>query len=187
MNGLGTKPPTEDTLIMRPLRWARICGKTALVMRMRPKTLTSNTPCAWATEISSAAPLAPTPALLTKTSSRPKRAITCPTTLLTDSSLVTSRSSNVTPSPGATREVWRLVPITRKPASASASVAALPMPDDAPVTSATGRGAVITSSQNLELRSSYYKMSAGPWARDQRDLDYDRTNMGSLVGLVGPG
>ena len=28
--------------MMRPLRWARICGRTALVMRMRPKTLMLN-------------------------------------------------------------------------------------------------------------------------------------------------
>ena len=29
------------------LRWARMCGRTALVMRMRPKTLTSRTFWAW--------------------------------------------------------------------------------------------------------------------------------------------
>ena len=77
---------------------------------------------------------------------RPNRPITCWTTVLADSSLVTSRSRNVTPSRGVTREVLRLVPITWKPAAASASAAALPMPEDAPVTSATGRVAVIRDS-----------------------------------------
>ena len=40
----------------------------------------------------------------------------------------------------------RLVPITSKPASTSASAAAFPMPEDAPVTSATGRVVVIMDS-----------------------------------------
>ncbi len=79
-------------LMIRPLPWALMCGRTALVMRMRPKTLTSNTPCAWTTEFSSAAPAEPIPALLTSTSSRPNRSITCWTTAATDSSLDTSRS-----------------------------------------------------------------------------------------------
>ncbi|HYX60302.1 MAG TPA: hypothetical protein VE888_15020 [Streptosporangiaceae bacterium] len=78
------------------------------------------------------------PALLTRTSIRPNRAITCPTTAAADSSLVTSRSRNVTPSRGVTREASRLVPATWKPTPASASVAACPMPEEAPVTSATG-------------------------------------------------
>jgi hypothetical protein len=59
---------------------------------------------------------------------------------------------------GATREVLRLVPTTWNPAAASASVAALPMPEDAPVTSATGRAAAI--------------MAPRLW-------DYDRTIMSS--------
>ena len=65
--------------MMRPLPWARMCGKTAFVMRMTPKTLISNTSRAWATELSSAAPAEPIPALLTRTSIRPNRWITCPT------------------------------------------------------------------------------------------------------------
>jgi hypothetical protein len=141
-------PSTEEMLMMRPRPRARMCGKTALVMRMRPKTLTSKTLCACAAELSSAAPAAPTPALLTRTSRHPNRSITRWTTVLADSSLVTSRSRNVTPSRGVTPEAFRLVPITSKPAAASASAAALPMPEDAPVTSATGWVAVIMDSRN---------------------------------------
>ena len=131
---------------MRPLPRARMCGRTALVMRMTPKTLTSKTRWAWATELSSAAPAAPRPALLTRTSILPDRSITCPTAAWTDASLATSRSRNLTPSTGVTLAVFRLVPATSKPASASARAAALPIPEDAPVTSATGRFVVIMNS-----------------------------------------
>jgi hypothetical protein len=137
-------PGTEEMLMMRPRSRARMCGRTALVIRMRPKTLTSKTPCAWATELSSAAPA---PALLARTPMRPNRPVTCRATALAGSSLVTSRSRNITPSRGVTREVLRLVPVTWKPAAASASAAALPMPEDAAVTSATGRVAVIRDSR----------------------------------------
>ena len=59
-------------LMMRPLPWARMDGRTAFVMRMRPKTLVSKTRWSWATELSSAAPTAPVPALLTRTSAPPE-------------------------------------------------------------------------------------------------------------------
>ena len=36
MNGLGTNPLREETLMTRPRRWARMCGRTALVIRMTP-------------------------------------------------------------------------------------------------------------------------------------------------------
>ena len=132
--------------MIRPAPWARMCGNTAFVIRMRPKTLTSKTLLSWAMELSSAAPALPRPALLTRTSMRPNRSITCWTTVLTESSLVTSRSRNVTPSRGFSREVLRLVPITWNPAPTRASEAAFPIPEDAPVTSATGRVVVITDS-----------------------------------------
>src|SRR5206468_5610437 len=90
------------------------------------------------TELSSLAPDEPTPALLTRTSMRPNLSITCPTAVATDSSLVTSRSTSVTPRAGVAREASRLVPTTSKPAATSAAAVALPMPDDAPVTRATG-------------------------------------------------
>ena len=72
----------------------------------------------------------------------PDRPITCRATAPAGSSPVTSRPGNVTPSRGVTREVLRLVPATWKPAAASASAAASPMPEDTPVTSAAGRVAV---------------------------------------------
>jgi hypothetical protein len=49
--------------------------------------------------------------------------------------------------------VLRPVPITWKPAAAKAIAAALPMPEEAPVTSATCGVAVIMSSGSFRLRS----------------------------------
>src|SRR5437667_180723 len=145
MYGAGTSPSTEEMLMIRPVPAARMCGRTAFVIRTSPKKLMSKTRWSWATELSSAAPAAPVPALLTRTSSRPNRSITRRTTALTDSSLVTSRSRNVTPSRWATPDAFRLVPTTSKPASTSASDAAFPIPEDAPVTSATGLAVFIAT------------------------------------------
>src|SRR5213596_2913679 len=82
MYGAGTSPSTDEMLTIRPRPWARMCGRTALVIRTRPKKLTSKTRWIWATELSSAAPAAPVPALLTRTSSRPNRSITRRTNVL---------------------------------------------------------------------------------------------------------
>src|SRR3954454_12683648 len=154
MKGWGANPPTDDMLMTRPLLCARMWGRTALVMRMRPKTLTSKTIWSWATELSSLAPDEPMPALLTRTSMRPNRSITCPTAVATESSLVTSRSTSVTPRPGVAREASRLGATTSNPASTSATAVALPMPDDAPVTRATGCVAFIICLLGiLEFRS----------------------------------
>ena len=77
-------PMTDERLMMRPRPWARMCGRTSFVIRMTPKTLMSKTPWACATEFSSAAPIEPMPALLTRTSIRPNRSITCWTAAVTD-------------------------------------------------------------------------------------------------------
>ena len=61
-------PCTDERLMMRPRPRARMCGRTSFTMRMTPKTLMSKTPWACATEVSSAAPIEPMPALLTRTS-----------------------------------------------------------------------------------------------------------------------
>src|SRR3954470_4027396 len=74
MNGAGTRPRTELTLMIRPPPCSRMCGSTARVMRIEPNTLVSNSARACSIELSSAAPAIPTPALLTSTSIRPDRA-----------------------------------------------------------------------------------------------------------------
>lgn len=131
---------------MRPRPWARMCGRTSRTMRMTPKTLMSKTAWACATVLSSAAPIEPMPALLTRTSIRPNRSIICWTAAVAEVSLATSRSRKVTPSNRTTREASRLVPTTSKPALTRASTASFPMPEDAPVTRATGRAVVIMNS-----------------------------------------
>src|SRR5205809_911822 len=62
MYGAGTSPSTDEILMMRPRPCARMCGRTAFVMRMSAKTLMSKTRWPGATELSSAAPAAPVPA-----------------------------------------------------------------------------------------------------------------------------
>src|SRR5437899_5111366 len=64
MYGAGTSPSTDEILMMRPRPCARMCGRTAFVMRTRPKKLMSKTRWSWATELSSAAPAAPVPAFV---------------------------------------------------------------------------------------------------------------------------
>src|SRR3954470_13528775 len=138
MNGAGTRPRTELTLMVRPPPCSRICGSTARVIRIEPKTLVSNSARACSIELSSAAPAMPTPALLTSTSIRPDRSSTSRTTPATDRSSVTSSGRNTTPSRFSPAAALRLVPYTVNPAPTSACAAASPMPADAPVTSATG-------------------------------------------------
>src|SRR5215213_9663543 len=139
MNGAGTKPRTELTLMIRPLPCSRMWGSTARVIRIEPKTFVSNSPRACSIELSSAAPAMPRPALLTSTSMRPDRSSSSRTTPATDPSSVTSSGRNTTPPRFSPAAAFRLVPYTVNPAPTSARAAASPIPADAPVTSATGR------------------------------------------------
>src|SRR4051794_19344807 len=137
MNGAGRNHKTELTLMIRPLPCSRICGRTARVIRIAPKTLVSNSARACSIELSSAAPATPTPALLTRTSIRPDRSSTARTTPATDWLSVMSSGRNTTPSRVSPAAALRLVPYTVNPAPRSARAAASPIPTDAPVTSAT--------------------------------------------------
>src|SRR3954463_730522 len=99
MNGAGTRPRTELTLMIRPPPCSRMCGSTARVIRIDPKTLVSKSARACSIELSSAAPAMPTPALLTRTSIRPDRSSTSRTTPATDTSSVTSSGREPPPPP----------------------------------------------------------------------------------------
>src|SRR5215217_5320370 len=165
MNGAGRKPNTELTLMIRPLPCSRICGSTARVIRIAPKTFVSNSARACSIELSSAAPATPTPALLTKTSIRPDRSSTPRTTPATDSSSVTSSGRNTTPSRVSPAAALRLVPYTVNPAPTSARAAASPIPTDAPVTSATRPVSTAMTTPSLDCRtviiSSYGRNTIG--------------------------
>src|SRR5215217_9190670 len=191
MKGWGANPPTDDMLMTRPLCCARMWGRTALVMRMRPKTLTSKTIRSWATELSSLAPDEPMPALLTRTSMRPDRSSTSRTAPATDASSVTSSGRNTTPSRSCPIAALRLVPYTVNPAPSSARAAASPIPPDAPVTSATRPVPIDICHSFSRLRSSAARAGAGgdcpSAARDSPHLDSgsrgDRDQLAALCGL----
>lgn len=72
-------PNIDKILTTRPLPCFRMCGSTALVIRITPKTLMSKSHCDWAIEFPSLAPLRPMPALLINTSIRPNSEITAST------------------------------------------------------------------------------------------------------------
>src|SRR4051795_13678797 len=123
--GAGTKPRTELMLMIRPLPCSRICGSTARVIRIEPKTFVSNRARVCSIELSSAAPAMPRPALLTSTSMRPERPSTSRTPLATDTSSVTSSGRNVTASRSSPATALLLVPHPVDPASTSCPAAPL--------------------------------------------------------------
>src|SRR6266850_5939515 len=119
----------------------RKSGMQARVIHIRPRTLTSHIPIQSSSTAFSigANPSAP-PALLTSTSMRPNFAETSRTNASTLFLSVTS-SAIATPSSPATRlrRSTRRAPTTIwKPRRPSATAVAAPMPDEAPVMTATG-------------------------------------------------
>src|SRR5215208_2274729 len=175
MNGAGSKPRTELTLMIRPLPCSRMWGSTARVIRIEPKTLVSNNARVCSIELSSAAPAMPKPAVLTRTSIRPDRSSTSRTTPSTDPSSVTSSGRNTTPPRSSPAAALRLVPYTVNPAPSSARAAASPIPPDAPVTSATRPVPIDICHSFSRLRSSAARAGAGgdcpSAARDSPHLD----------------
>src|SRR6266508_232718 len=164
MKGWGANPPTDDMLMTRPLSCARMWGRTALVMRTRPKTLTSK---------------------------RPDHSSTSRTAPATDTSSVTSSGRNPTPPRDSPAAALRLVPYTVNPAPSSARAAASPIPADAPVTSATRPVPIDICHSFSRLRSSAARAAAGgdcpSAARDSPHLGSgsrgDRDQLAALCGL----
>src|SRR5215217_4758777 len=191
MNGAGTKPRTELTLMIRPPPCSRMWGSTARVIRIEPKTLVSNSARACSIELSSAAPAMPKPALLTSTSMRPDRSSSSRTAAATEASSVTSSGRNTTPPRVSPAAALRLVPYTVNPAPSSARAAASPIPPDAPVTSATRPASIDICHSFSRLRSSAARAGAGgdcpSAARDSPHLDSgsrgDRDQLAALCGL----
>jgi hypothetical protein len=67
-------PPEDEMLMIFPAPCSRMTGRTARVIVSRPKTLTSKTARASASDTSSTALSRPRPALLTSKSIPPNRA-----------------------------------------------------------------------------------------------------------------
>ena len=137
MNGAGRKPTTLLMKMMRPLFCARIAGSTACVMRTAPKKFTSNSSRACSSEVSSTAPIIEPPALFTRRSIRPALASNSLTPASIDAPSRTSSSTRSTFS-GTALVSDLAVPKIRYPAATNARAVASPMPDDTPVTTATG-------------------------------------------------
>ena len=115
---MGQGAATELRFTMRPRPAWRIWGMTALFIRTMPKKFTSNRDLASSVEVNSTAPEIPKPALFTRMSMRPSRAMICSTAARTDSSLVTSAEMWCRPSTPCAR---RDSSYTVQPASFSAS------------------------------------------------------------------
>ena len=142
------RPTTDDTLTMAPRPRARMPGSTAAAHRTAPTALTLNDSWNCAGDDSSTAPLPPMPALLTRTSTPPNVPMRRPNPADTDRSSATSSSSTATVAPRAAASAsslpalsaLRTVATTVNPSSARCTAVARPMPEFAPVTTATGAG-----------------------------------------------
>ena len=73
---MGVTAATELVFTILPLRCARITGSTAFVVRTMPQKLTSSWRLASSTDVNSAAPEMPKPALLSSISMRPSASST---------------------------------------------------------------------------------------------------------------
>src|SRR5215207_5559364 len=144
--GSPTRPPSDEQLTMAPLPCARICRSSCFMHAQTPRRLiafarSKNSVGSWAASVGGAW----MPALLNAKSSRPKSATARSTSPATCTS---SETSQTTPSPWwpppvssavAVRRVCSLLSAstTTAPDSANACAVASPMPEPAPVTTAT--------------------------------------------------
>src|SRR5258707_6897869 len=137
-----TRPPTEENCTTVPPPCARSCAITAFDTLYTPQKLVSN----WARK-SASSPVSmgatfASPALLTTTSSRPKRPVPAATAARAASASVTSTASGSTLSAcrsaiSASCSGLRAVATTRSPASRAARTRARPKPREEPVMNQT--------------------------------------------------
>jgi hypothetical protein len=137
------RPPTLDTLMIRPARRARMAGRNARVTAIRPNTLVSYCRRSSASEISDVGPSTPNPALLISASSprSPVSRATASTAAAIDSDRVTSSGmvSSLPASPWASVASrassvgLRPLAITWWPSRARWRAVVRPMPAVAPV------------------------------------------------------
>ena len=132
---MGVTAATELVFTILPPRCARITGSTARVTRTMPQKLTSSWRWASSTDVNSAAPEMPNPALLSSMSMRPSAARTAWTAAATDASSVTSAVTWRTDAQPLFS--CRENSYTVQPCAARYAAAAAPMPELPPVTIAT--------------------------------------------------
>ena len=127
-------------MTIEPAFCASMIGSASCITNSAPKRLTRSIASRSAPVMSATGAGSSTPALLTTTSMRPKRAFASAKQARTSSRFVTSAGSTAV-SPPASRATSssaarrRATSATRAPAAAKASATARPMPLDAPVTS----------------------------------------------------
>jgi hypothetical protein len=126
-------PPMELISTMRPPPCARMAGSTCCTTRTQPQKLVSSWAFASPIVHCSTAPARPHPAQATSASIRPPAASMPATPVRTESSSSTSMTKPAHPPEVVPR---LLAPVTAQPAACSSPAQALPMPADAPVTSA---------------------------------------------------
>ena len=132
-------PATEERLTIEPPPLSFIARTASRQPRNVPSTLTALTLRQSASVACSMLPRTPMPALLTRMSSRPNAARTASTTSRQRASSVTSWASTRSASgPSVLRPAsFRSVAATLAPWPWNSAAVALPMPDAAPVMSAT--------------------------------------------------
>ena len=145
--GKGSTPKPDDTNTTVPCRRSSIAGRNALVQCTAPKKLTSSTARIRSRERSTMGAQWPMPALLTTMSGVPASRLTRSASAATASGSVTSQGTTSAGRPPPARETSsaaarsrdseRETRTIRAPAPASAAAVARPMPEEAPVTTAT--------------------------------------------------
>src|SRR5690625_1289312 len=143
---IGMSAAIDEVLTMYPPSpWLRILGRKAWMPLPTPRMLTSMTQSQSAGVAAATGPVSPIPALLTRTSSRPKRLSTSSAASCIASRSVTSTAMGWASRPSAAKSStvssrWRCVrPVTTTviPARAKARAMPRPIPFDPPVTTAT--------------------------------------------------
>ncbi len=171
---LPRRPASEAVLTITPLPAASMCGSTARVSRKGAVRLTRMTRSHSASLTSASADIrSMIPALLTSTSTPPKRSTAVATTAsTTDCSLrspVTATAmppaSLISSTTARTPSALRSAATTRSPWAAKVSAVARPMPEPAPVTM-TPR----PSSPSAMNRSSHVCQGRVPWVAHSSDL-----------------
>lgn len=144
--GIGSFTALEATLMIRPLRLARRCGKAARTIRTTLSSSRSKAFCQAASSKLSNAPPGGPPLLLTRTSNPPKRATAVATRCSAAPALATSAATGITSAwyvaaicvaAAVTAASSREEMTRRAPSAASASAMPRPMPRLAALTSAT--------------------------------------------------
>src|SRR5215510_8041655 len=168
-----TSPSWDEMFTIEPPPARRSAGMAAFVPRKTPLAFTSMTRSHSAAVVSSSRPAPPTPALLTSTSSFPKRRSAVATARSQSLSLVTSSLTNtasppLAPIPAATAapSASRMSPMTiRAPSCAKSRASTAPIPRAPPLMRATLPASLIAASPSVRRSPFASASTPGPLSR----------------------